>query len=243
MATDPKRRQKALAKKTAKRKAKNAVAGAARRIPTLASARLATLPIHECLVPDGLFEKGIGTVLVSRQMPNGDIVTGGFLVDAWCLGVKNALLRIDTEARYEDWVENLLIRQDDLAEVEPTYAKKLILDAIAYARELGFPPHPDYRAAARILEGIDAAKCAARFSFGCEGKPFFASGPNDTPARCREILTTLEKRLGPDGFQFTVAGRSADEFHKMGFSKLHLERLGVATVRLPVGTDTDPDDD
>lgn len=243
MAIDSKRRQKALAKKTAKRKAKHA-GGAAPRFGGLVSgARLATLPIYECLVPTGLFERGIGNVLVSRKMPNGAIVTGGFLVDAWCLGVKNALLRITSEAQYEDSVDGLLIHEDDLEEVEPAYAKKLILDAVAYARDLGFPPHPDYREAARILEGIDAAASHAVFSFGNQGKPYFFSGPHDTPTRCRHILATLNERLGPDGFHFTVGDRSATDFAKMGFPGLTEEYLRRAAARLRADTVEDDDAD
>jgi len=242
MATDPKRRQKALAKKTAKRKAKQAVSGAMRRIPSLAGARLASLPMYECLVADSIFERGIGNVLVSREMPNGDIVTAAFLVDTWCLGVKNALLRSLSEDRYEDWVEELLIHEDDLDEVEPAFAKRLILDAVTYARELGFPPHPDYRAAARSLEGIDAAACNAVFSFGDQGKPHFVSGPNDTPARCRKILSALSKRLGPDGFHFTVGGHSGAELAKMGFAGLDVERLGLEAARLLAAAGDDADD-
>ena len=54
-----------------------------------------------------LFERGIGNVLMSRQLPDGDVVYGGFLVDPWCLGVKNALLRACSEARYKDFVEGI----------------------------------------------------------------------------------------------------------------------------------------
>ncbi|MBI5015420.1 MAG: hypothetical protein HZB55_08000 [Deltaproteobacteria bacterium] len=65
---------------------------------------------------------GIGTVLVSRRLPDGDIAYAGFLVDPWCLGVKDALLRVCSEARYEDFAEHLLI-EESLEEVEPAYAK------------------------------------------------------------------------------------------------------------------------
>jgi hypothetical protein len=41
--------------------------------------------------------------------------------------------------------------------------------------------------------------------FGKDGKPFFMSGPYDTPARCRRIIDTLTRRCGPEGFHYTVA--------------------------------------
>jgi hypothetical protein len=223
MAVDPKKRQKALAKKAAKRKAKTAAIRAA--ISAGLVPRLSAFPIHECLVPADLFERGIGNVLVTRRLPHGDIATGGFLVDPWCLGIKNALLRIDSESRYEDLVEHLLV-EEHLEEVDPAYAKKLILEAVAYARDVGFAPHPDYRQAARALEGIDEGACREVFTFGNEGKPFFISGPNDTPARCRLIVRTLSERFGPDGFHFMVHGTSRSDFREMGFRGPALEGSG-----------------
>ena len=49
----------------------------------------ASAPIHECLVPDSLFDIGIGNVIVSRKMPNGFIGAAFFLVDVFCLGIKD----------------------------------------------------------------------------------------------------------------------------------------------------------
>src|SRR5262245_23564829 len=55
------------------------------------AARLAgEAPLHGCLVPAGLFESGIGTVVVSRKLTDGRIVAAVFLLDVWCLGVKDA---------------------------------------------------------------------------------------------------------------------------------------------------------
>lgn len=216
MALDPKRRQKALARKAAKRKAKHAAARTAQigRIHSLS--RLSAFPIHQCLVPAGLFERGIGNVLVTRRLPDGRLACGAFLVDPWCLGVKNAFLRMWSAAFYENRVEHLLL-EEALEDVAPAFAKKLISDAVSYARDLGLAPHPGYREAFPIFEGIDAAECSEAFSFGHEGKPFFVSGPNDTPARCRQILETLRARLGPEGFHFVLGTHDPARFREMGF--------------------------
>lgn len=225
MAIDPKRRQKALARKSAKRKARHAATRAAHPAGIPSLARLAAFPLHECLVPEGLFEQGIGNVLVTRRLPSGELACAAFLVDAWCLGVKNALLHVWSQAYYEDRVEHLLL-QETLEDVAPAYARKLLSDAVAYARGLGLPPHPDFREAAAIFEGIDAAECPETFSFGREGKPFFVSGPNDTPTRCRQILETLQARLGPDGFHFVVGAADPSQFRERGFGGEDLEQRG-----------------
>lgn len=110
-----------------------------------------------------------------------------------------------------------------------------------YARGLGFPPHPDYREAARSLEGIDTATCREVFSFGHEGKPFFTSGPNETPARCRQILDTLRERVGPEGFHFTVHAQRPAEFRTMGFGDEVIEAKwhAVLPAFAPIDEDVD----
>lgn len=241
MATDPKRRQKSLARKAARRKAKHAAAHAAQSAGVRSLSRLSAFPIHECLVPEGLFERGIGNVLVTRRLPSGELACGAFLVNPWCLGVKNAFLRVWSEAFYEDRVEHLLL-EEALEDVSPAYAKKLISDAVSYARGLGLAPHPDYRKAFPIFEGIDAAECPQEFSFGHEGKPFFVSGPNDTPARCRQILETLGARLGPEGFHFLLGTRDPAQFREMGFGGEDLEERWRKVFPLLPSPEADPDD-
>ncbi|MFQ5825644.1 MAG: hypothetical protein ACE5JB_16520, partial [bacterium] len=76
--------------------------------------------------------------------------------------------------------------------------------AVAYAKDLGFSPHPDYRIANKILGDIDPDVCPMSFEFGKDGKPFFIAGPYDTPKKCKMIMDTLTKRCGQDGFHYMV---------------------------------------
>jgi hypothetical protein len=84
--------------------------------------------------------------------------------------------------------------------------RKLVEEAEAYARDLGFPPHPDYQRARQIFGDLDVTACPTQYVFGKDGKPCFMSGPYDTPAKCRRILDTLTRRCGPEGFHFMLAG-------------------------------------
>jgi len=57
-------------------------------------------PIHEALVPAKLFEVGIGNLFFSRALPDGRIALGSFLLDVFCLGVKNAFVTIVAREEY-----------------------------------------------------------------------------------------------------------------------------------------------
>ena len=92
MSLDPRKRQKQQERRAAKRKAKQESASK-RNSATLAEqiAAAARHPVHDCWVSDDLWKQGIGYVTLSRELPYGGIAFAMFLVDRYCLGVKNAL--------------------------------------------------------------------------------------------------------------------------------------------------------
>src|SRR5262249_42995282 len=162
--------------------------------------RAASAPIHECLAPDRLFEDGMGNVTISRKLPSGLLGISFFLLDIYCLGVKDAFFRTLSELEYRAYLRNN--PPGGFENMSPACMGKLVEDAEDYARDLGFSPHPDYQLAKKIFGDIDKSQCAAVFEFGKDGKPFFFAGPNDTPAKSRKIIETLANRCGPDGFHY-----------------------------------------
>jgi hypothetical protein len=58
------------------------------------------------------------------------------------------------------------------------------------------PPHPDYRQARLLLAGIDPALCTDTFTFGKDGKPFYISGPHDSPEKFKIITHKLSLASG-----------------------------------------------
>ena len=204
MALDEKRRQKKLARKAAKRKKvletrRSESSGSGGFSAERLMAAAAAGPIQECLVPAGLFEMGIGSVVVSRKMPNGEIGFSLFLIDVYCLGVKNAFFSVRPRIEYEGFMGRIS-EKETLQPEEPACAVKLIRSAEAYARDLGLNAHPDYAFARRIFADIDPAACSREFTFGQDGKPFYVSGPNETEADSQRIMDLLTKKLGADGF-------------------------------------------
>jgi hypothetical protein len=215
MAIDEKRRQKKLARKAAKRKKVLAV-----RKPTSSGgggfsaermmAVAAASPIHECLAPASLFDVGIGSVVVSRKMPKGEIGFGVFLVDAFCLGVKDSFFSVRPQDEYEGWIGRIR-EKENLQPVEPAFAVKLIESAAAYARGLGLNPHRDYALDKKIFADIAPAACPREFTFGKDGKPRYVAGPYETEADSRRIIDILTKKLGPGGFHYLVPLDLEDE--------------------------------
>ncbi len=217
MAIDPRRRQKKLERKKAKKAAERRelarrdAGGLATRIEQGAQA-----PILHCFATSNVFEHGIGEVLVSRKLSHGNVAFVVFLVDMYCLGVKDAAVNIFPEADYRKLVYEKLAAQYTLIRMKPECARKLVEGAVQYALDLELPPHADYRIAWRIFGDISAEACTEEFSYGKDGKPFFVAGPYDDKAKCQLVLRLMEKHCGPGGSHFL-----------MPVSKEELERITI----------------
>jgi len=206
MAMDPRKRQKKLEKQRAKKKAaKRAIArrqaqGFAAQFETAANS-----PILHCCMREELWDKGIGEVLISRSLPNGNVAFAVFLVDVYCLGVKDAWSGIPSRLEYDETLYGKIRRQSEIVSVKPAYARKLIEGAVQYAEAIGLSPHADYRVAKLIFGEISTDSCTEQFVYGHDGKPFFISGPYDDAYRCRHIMKTMESHCGPDGYHYLLS--------------------------------------
>lgn len=205
MAIDQRKHQKKLERRKAKQKAERREL--ARResqgLPTLLKQASAE-PILHCCMTSEIWQAGIGHVLVSRQCRNGKVAFAVFLVDVFCLGVKNTMADIASRTRYDAELFQKLMGKYESVPLKPECARKLVEGAVNYASDLGFSPHPDYRAAKLIFGDVSAEACTVEYVFGKDGKPFFFAGPHDDEARCERILRTLNRRCGPDGHHFIV---------------------------------------
>ena len=153
-----------------------------------------------------LFEIGIGHVIIARYKSDGRVEAGVFLLDVYCLGVKDAFFRQFSAAEFSEFLDGIFNGSYGGPPVEHSgaWGRKLVEDAVEYARRLGFAPHPDYKQGAKVLGGINPKECSETFVFGSEGKPLYIAGPYDGEAKRNAIMRTLTKKLGPQGFHFIL---------------------------------------
>ncbi len=168
-------------------------------------------PIHEVIVPRDIQERGMGYIIVSRMIAPGQVAVGCFLIDAYCLGVKDTFIRVLSTPEYGELCKSMTVTSNYTYDKSPAYAKKFIDDAVAYARNIGFAPGDDFDKTYTIVEEIDSSTCHDNFIFGKDGKPFFLPGPNDTPAKIAKIMKTLEEQCGADDYRYIVGGPIDDD--------------------------------
>jgi hypothetical protein len=212
MPTDPRKRQRKLERRSAKRKNKKHQLVKETHIGLGEQLTASTkFPPLDTWISEALWTQGLGWVLFSRELPNGSIAVALFLVDRYCLGVKNALANIVGRFTYESEFVRKMRSQLTSREVSPATACKLVEQAVAYAHGLGFRPHSDYHKAKLLFGDIDPGDSTEEFEFGKDGKPFFISGPNDSPERCRQILSILANTRGTGQFDYIMQGRLGDD--------------------------------
>ena len=203
MAISQNQRLRKAAAKAAKRKAEVAAKlQRDRRELAISKPRhidLAACPIVACQITQGFEARGLGTLMVARKLSLGRYGAAFFLLDLWCLGVKDAFFRVLDAEDYDYYLEH----SDEAHPSEPIapeVARKLLRDTAAYGRQNGFAP-PDELADMELIFG-DAAPAETSFTFGVDGRPYYAIGPDDPPARVKRILERLDFTLGPSGYDY-----------------------------------------
>ena len=204
------RQQKKVAKQKAKRSEKRS--NLIRRTSSDPTVRLQSAekwPVVQALVATNLWKDGLGYLMIARQESEGRLIFAVFLVDVYCLGVKNAFWQAGTPGDFKDLIQKVQTTQA-MSPISPPGLVKIVKGALEYALSFGFRPHPDFRHAAMLLEGIDAATCPQEFTFGRDGRPFYIQGPNESPEQARAIM---ERILSAGGhFLVEVPGPGSEGF-------------------------------
>jgi hypothetical protein len=150
----------------------------------------------------GDFPGGMAAVLVARRHRTNRVSVCGYLVDTYCLGVKDALgPRVMSDRDLPAFI------QAYFGAFEPAgpplrapleLARHLVFGSVDAARRLGFDPHPDLASAADHLGPWDADSA---ITFGRDGVPFYIAGPYDDAA---SVIATLVRSVGEDNFTFVA---------------------------------------
>lgn len=157
-----------------------------------------TLEIGKCYISDGDIEEyGKGHILVTRLHKGGRVSFAAYLVDAYCLGVKDSFFKL----RMEDYeMENFLSHYDTLRECSYEEAHNWIYGAIAFAEEGGIEPDRSFALTQYMLEEDTDDIPLIEYAFGKDGKHFLVC---HSVQEANRYLPILKEHLG-DNVDFVI---------------------------------------
>lgn len=174
-----------------------------------------SLEIHHCYII-GDTEDGKLQVIISRKHKTGNITVGFYLVDLWCMGIKDSFFKFNVpEMEFSMYMEEML---DDvpatMAQIDYVTAHNIIYAAYEYALDLEIKQSPVFEKTTKyLLEKDNDDIPLIEIECGRDGRPFYEQG-DESPAEAKKILKTLEKNVGKDGFDYILLKDSISEDEK-----------------------------
>lgn len=153
--------------------------------------KVRTLPIVHCYINEGWYEEGLASIFVVREHKAGSYTVGRYLVDTYCVGVKDADYYFNIAPfELEDLME---LYPYSMVELSYNEAHNIIYGALAYAEDLGIKPHPDFALAQYILEEDDEDVPLIEYEYGKDGEPFLVV---KNKLEADKYLSVIRKKTG-----------------------------------------------
>ncbi len=165
--------------------------------------RARILPIAECWISSDWKEAGMCSIVVARRHTSGNMTFGIYLVDIFCLGLKNSNpLFNKPEYEYEDLLDKIFnTHMYGKTQIDYVLAHNIIYGAVAYAEDLGFKPEKDWALSQMILEEDTEDVALIEVEFGKNGRPCFINGPFDN---VNAVITKLNKSVGEGNYDVVM---------------------------------------
>lgn len=159
-----------------------------------------SFPVATCYLADDMAEGGMAQVIVTRDRGHGKFVVGCYLIDTYCLGVKDTFFMHDAD---EHDIDDLLdhLRRTEVQVVTYNHVHNLIYGAVAFAEEGGIEPHKDFSVTEYILDEDSDDVPLEEFDFGRNGKHLLVVNPD---GKERKYLGVLKENLGEGNFDYIL---------------------------------------
>lgn len=165
------------------------------------------LPLLECWIDRDWKENGLARVVVARKQADERVLYGMYLVDYYCLGVKECVWKAGVSlSTFHKRLQQMVGTPE---QCEPSLAHQLIYGAINYAQRWGFQPHADFKNASQILEPRGRFPEKHDIEYGHGGKPLFIPGPYDNSSW---VINKLVETAGEGNFEYIMPLSDPEEY-------------------------------
>lgn len=195
-----------------------------------------TLKIKACYITDDYDTSGLGIIVVAREHTGGNVTFGTYLVDKFCLGVKDTTYRFRMDAYdFEDYLDSMN-GMTEISEISYEEAHNIIYGAVEFAREAGIEPHKNFSLTQYILEEDTEDVPLIEYEYGKDGKHYLFV---DSQLEASKYLPTLRKNLGYN-FEWDVDDSEDydDDYANEGYDGF-LDRMKNSPMFKTYGPDTE----
>ena len=146
---------------------------------------------------------------MARSQPNDDIIFGQYIVDHFCVGVRDASYtsNMSRQAFFDEYIPFVYPDEKPL-DIEANLAHEIVWGSVEYAKRLGFDPPRRFQDASRILETADALPRDNAIEFGYKGEPLYFPFPDDDQAA---VIRKLIDSVGLGNFYYMPPGDVPDD--------------------------------
>lgn len=157
-----------------------------------------SLDIWKCWISKDFKKAGEGIILISRLQKDGKLCYAGYLVDIYCVGVKDTYY----DAKVDQDVFKMRFGKYEDMMIPCTYdeAHNWIYGALEFAEEAGIAPHKDFAVTRYMLEEDTDAIPLIEYEFGKDGKHFLIAKSEFEASR---YLPSLKKNV-PGKFDYVI---------------------------------------
>ena len=164
--------------------------------------------IEACYINSNWQTEGLASIQFIRDTSSG-LAMASFLVDFWCIGLKDAFGSINLLREEVETNLNHARSQFSLTRVDPEIARKLIASAIRFSRQNGFRLPRHYERFIALAGGVGEIESADLSNFGKDGKLCYVGRKEDLSSRL--MSCSLEEFIGRPDVNVTFL-ESADGF-------------------------------
>jgi hypothetical protein len=144
--------------------------------------------------------RGLALVWVGRKTGYERYLVCTYLIDYWCLGLKDTIgIRKFNGSQYQEFLNKCYLAfNEGYCSITLPEAQAIVYGSIDYAESMGLKPHRDFEQTKEHLGQLDSP---IELSFGRDGKPCYIQGPyDDTPG----ILKALKLHVGEGNFNYLM---------------------------------------
>lgn len=176
------------------------------------------LPIYECWLSSDWEESGTASIFVSRIHTNGNVTFAMYLIDLFCLGIKESLYYFNQTKRDYNNFLNKMKENVRIEKVDYLLVHNIIFAAIEYADELGFKPTKHFTSVSQYILEEDTDEVELMdISCGCNGKPMFIKTEFMSNGEAKRVIAQLDRSVGKGNY--SVILNEYDEEDGYAFAK------------------------